>query len=387
MIKWGHYAEFMLRRVAEDPDALDRPELTQAILQHYGWRSFYLDLSASPAVSSFFAGFKWTSRPAGQLIEDCFEDPVFVRRMLATYEPSHGEGHLYVISEAELASEKIGVHDLSQLRLGPGGLTRYAAQQAWLAGPLQTDLPLRCIVARIAGPAEVFRAFAQQSGISEVKTIFPESRFDLVLHLLLSLPWIEIPGSREVKPVGIKFFARALELPEYHDDDLAKHQPPATAFYCGAKLSDIVKDPALTIRSAPAPIIFGTYSGEPVFPRVTALVRQRKRVLFEVDELVWLPETIDGATWGKGLWVEERPDGLIQVGDLIVDHPGQKLAGFGALAMWSYAVDEQGRWTHTPMEGDCPCGHAWRHKQHLSAVGILEYELSRRRGLVRRSSG
>lgn len=72
MIKWAHYAEFMLRQLAETRSVLDRLEFVQAVLQHYGWRSFYLDLSASATVSAFFAGWRWVSRNAVEMVEDCF---------------------------------------------------------------------------------------------------------------------------------------------------------------------------------------------------------------------------------------------------------------------------------------------------------------------------
>jgi hypothetical protein len=384
MIKWAHYAEFMLRQIADDPSVLGRLEFVQAVLQHYGWRSFYLDLSASPAVSAYFAGWLWTSHRTLEMVEDCFEDPVCARREFACYEASDGDGHLYVVSKAALADANIGVHDLSQLTLWVGGRPRYRTQDAWLTGPLNGDLPLSCVVSHIVAPAAVFREFAIKAGFSNLKDLFPDRRTDPILHLLLSLPWVKIGRNCAGKPIDIEFFQRALEIPEYHEEELAKHQPVDVAFFCGAELAGI-KDPTLTLCSAPAHIIFGSCDEPPVFPRVTELVRRHKRVLFEVDELVWLPETMMEAIWGKGLWVEERPDGLVQVGDLVVSHPGRQLTAYGALAMWCYAVDDAGRWSRSPVEGDCPCGNPWRHQAHLSALGVLEHELARRGRISRES--
>ncbi|WNJ90076.1 FRG domain-containing protein [Bosea sp. 685] len=378
MLKWSHYAEFMLRQIAKDPSALDRLEFVQAILQHYGWRSFYLDLSASPAVSAYFAGHRWTSRRQIQMVEDCFEDPVLAVREMASYEPFEGDGHLYVISKAALSEARIAVHDLSQLSLWIGGQPRYAFQNAWLAGPLQGDLPSSCIIGHISAPAAVFREFASKGGFANAGDLFPDRQTDPILNLLLSLPWEMIRTSGKADRGGIEFFRRALDIPEYHDEELAKHQPTDTAFFCGATVSQIVKDPTLTVRSAPSHIIFGSSDRPPEFPRVSEFVRRHKRVLFEVSELIWLPETVTARTWGKGLWVEERPDGLIQVGDLIVEHPGRQLSGFGANAMWSYEVDKTGRWTRSPREGDCPCANSWRHEAHLSALSVLEHDFTRR---------
>jgi len=115
-------------------------------------------------------------------------------------------------------------------------------------------------------------------------------------------------------------------------------------------------------------------------------VQRHKRILFEVDELVWLPETVTRGAWGKGLWVEIDDAGLIRVGDLIVSHPGRQMEGYGANGMWAYEVDAEGRWTRVPTDQDCPRKHTWRHEQHLSALGILEQDLKERHSLVRRAN-
>lgn len=383
MIKWAHYAEFMLRQVATDPSVLDQLAFVQAVLQHYGWRSFYLDLSASPAVSAFFAGWRWTSQRHVELVEDCFEDPVCAVQTLADYEPFDGCAHLYVISKAAIAAAGIGVHDLGELALWADGQTRYQAQQAWLAGHLHGDLPLDCVLARISGPGAIFRSYAAAGGFADVSNVFPPSAVDPVLELLFSLPWIEISGSGELGNSEIGFYRRSLDIPEYREGYLVQHQPAGSAFFSGQKLASLVSDLPVVVRSMPAQVIFGSYGEEPVFPKVTALVREHKIILFETDELIWLPESVQSTVWGKGLWVEETPDGLLKVGDLIVRHPGRKLTNVGALSLWTYMADEAGRWSRSAGDDDCPCGNVWRHEAHLSALGILENELNRRADLFK----
>lgn len=108
--------------------------------------------------------------------------------------------------------------------------------------------------------------------------------------------------------------------PEYHDDILAKHQPPSAAFFNGKRIADLVDPVPVVIRRAPAHIIFGSHGGDPVFPNVTALVRRHKRMIFETDELIWLPESVRSTVWGKGLCVEEAMDGKMRIADLVVDH-------------------------------------------------------------------
>jgi hypothetical protein len=59
MLKWAHYAEFALRQLLPNPDVIDGIEFVQAVLQHYGWSSFFLDASADPTMSAWFAGHAW----------------------------------------------------------------------------------------------------------------------------------------------------------------------------------------------------------------------------------------------------------------------------------------------------------------------------------------
>ena len=55
MQKWLYFARALLRAVSEDKYEDISDEFVQAILQHYGWRSFYIDLTKSLAVACWFA--------------------------------------------------------------------------------------------------------------------------------------------------------------------------------------------------------------------------------------------------------------------------------------------------------------------------------------------
>ena len=46
MMKWSYYAHGALKYALGH--AVDSMEFVQAVLQHYGWRSFYLDLTSRP---------------------------------------------------------------------------------------------------------------------------------------------------------------------------------------------------------------------------------------------------------------------------------------------------------------------------------------------------
>jgi len=83
MLKWCRYADNVLHTYISA--AGTSQAFTQALLQHYGWRSFYVDCSASAAVAAWFASHVYAQRQTVELCEDCEEDPVMlVKRMRAT---------------------------------------------------------------------------------------------------------------------------------------------------------------------------------------------------------------------------------------------------------------------------------------------------------------
>jgi hypothetical protein len=132
MLKWSFYANELLRRGGFDvyrPDAL---HFNQSLLQHYGWRSFFVDLSASPAVAAWFAGHKFGSKRGWQFCENAFEEPVMLGVQEARYDDHAGQGHIYVLNKELLKQNR---HNLVSLvnDLTTDCLTRFQAQHAWLA--------------------------------------------------------------------------------------------------------------------------------------------------------------------------------------------------------------------------------------------------------------
>jgi hypothetical protein len=165
-----------------------------------------------------------------------------------------------------------------------------------------------------------------------------------------------------------------IEIPEYHHVALQKHLPAEYALFRHERLSKFRFNTDIVLRSVPSVALFGRYDeASSVFPNVTALVHRVRRVAFEADELIWIPETVTRNHWGKGILVEMRENDLIAVCDLIVSHPGRKLTDVRANSGWSYRAETDGRWTRVPSLDDCPCGHEWRHRRHLESLAIIEH--------------
>lgn len=375
MIKWSYYARGALKYALGE--VIDSMELTQAVLQHYGWRSFYLDLSASPAVSAWFASHTFISNVAIEMCEDCFELPVWLRKTNARYEFQSGIGHLYLIDKDKVLESGKALHDLTQLEtVAPK--PRFKAQAAWLAGPLQGNLPIECFHSRIIADRQILADFASDRGFEKTSDLFPSHGSDPVLSSLLSLPWTELKLPHEKKSeFDFPAFRRSLELPEYHDS-FQKIHGDMHAFYRGETISELIDtnlDEKLpfTLRTVPDDVIFGhVASPEVKFPHISRVIEKDKFAAFEVESLIRTSETGPSRSYGKGLAIQSKGGNLVEVSELSVDHPGTKLTGCGVNRGWHYQIDKDGTWRRFCHEDDCPCGDEDRHQKHFRALTILD---------------
>lgn len=375
MIKWSYYARGALKLTLGE--VVDSMELTQAVLQHYGWRSFYLDLSASPAVSAWFASHTFVSDVAIEMCEDCFELPIWLRKTKARYEFQPGTGHLYLIDKRKLLESGNALHDLSQLEAA-APKPRFKAQAAWLAGPLRGHLPIECFHSRIIANRQILADFAAKGGFEETSDLFPAQESDPVLASLLSLPWTELKLPDEKKPkFDLPAFRRSLELPEYHDSFYKIHSD-MHAFYRGETIAELFdasdgEKPPFTLRSVPDDVIFGHVAASEVrFPQIARAIEEDKFAAFEVGNLIRTSETGPSRSYGKGLAIQSKGENIVEVSELSVDHPGTKMTGCGVNRGWHYQIDQDGTWRRISHEDDCPCGDDDRHRKHFSALTILD---------------
>jgi hypothetical protein len=235
MLKWSFYANELLRRGGFDIRRPDAMHFNQGILQHYGWRSFFVDLSASPAVAAWFAGHAFESQRGWQFCENSSEELVILGVQQARYDNYAGAGILYVLKK-ELLKES--GHVLVSLvdDLTTDCLTRFQIQHAWLASIFlnRRRLDPAAVVAQITAPAEVFRGLAADAGFYATDDLFPGPDKDKMLQNLLSLPRIEIATPDPPCP----FYLRSLEIPEYQDS-FVKHLPVTTTLASSLWLSDV----------------------------------------------------------------------------------------------------------------------------------------------------
>ncbi len=348
--------------------------LKQAILQHYGFRSFYLDCSASAAVSAWFASHRYSERMTVELCEDCHEDPLLLRKKMAHYDPADGQGQLYVLDRA--ACEAVGLTDLTAISVA-GTRTRPSVQRAHLLGPLQNQpLPADCFLAHIEADCAVLRELANEAGFFTTNDMFPSATDDPILNTLLGLPWNPIAGVPN-NDKEIPAFRRAIELPEY-DDSFVKIASPTMAFYQGGNIADFLDidaklDAGAVIHISDV-IIFGStqIKDAPVFSYTKSLLDQHGSLIFEAPALIKIPSQEKDVFYEKGLTLDLVEPDLVHLGPLLVRHPGLQIdaAGFGI--GWYYRIDGSGVWRHEVREDECPCGSDRPHLRHLAALHIVE---------------
>ncbi|MBJ2082008.1 FRG domain-containing protein [Serratia ureilytica] len=375
-MKWIRYASKVLEVLIGDH--VDDFAYVQALLQHYGWRSFFVDCSSSPAVSAWFASHKYTETRGIDMCEDCDENFLWERKKFAHYDFEEGDGHLYVIDKTIAA--KVGLVDLSSLIID-GFLPRTEAQKAWLLGPTSgKPVPTECFVAHITANRAIFREYAALSGYTGTDSIFPPTTQDPILKALLELPWKELKLPLDPKlPVSV--FKRTIELPEYQES-FEKIASPATAFYRGGMISDMFdsietfkgKLTGGKIISAPGVIIFGTAdSSTPLsFPKIEKILEGKTYLAFEINEIIKHPSMGYNTIYQKGVGVITHAPDLFEVCELVVMHPGQNMTKVGLSPGLYYRRKSNGLWTRESHCNECNCKNDKIHKSHISALHIAE---------------
>lgn len=371
MAKWIRYSESTLRYYFGAERSTQ--DFCQAVLQHYGWHSFYLDASSSAAVSAWFASHSFEGKLNLMMSEDHNEDPVLLKSLQAEYKRAEGLGHLYVL-DREKIEKHIGLVDLSSLSAA-GTRLRFSVQSAFLVGPLRNQpLPKECYLRHIIAPCDALAALAEESNLNNTDDLFPSPSEDPVLRSLLALPWYELTDD-ERNSSTIPVFRRSVELPEYQDG-FVKRLSPSVGLYRGYSIAergeiDGIKTGNL-LMSVPDVTLFGTAPKLPMlFPKVEELLNEHNAVSFEVDTLVQHAEHENGFLYGKGISVSIE-DGLYHLGELMIEHPGQEVTGAGVNAGWHYKKTESGNWLRVPHRDDCPCGDTFTHTRHLSMLTIVE---------------
>lgn len=374
-LKWAHYASFVLRAISGSDEVCRDLRLAQAVLQHYGWRSFYLDASADAAVSAWFASHNFADEDIISLGEEYSELPVLTHHQAARYIPAESTSFLYAVSQERLEYHGISCFDLTRIRV-PDCRSRFHAQRAWLIGPLDDKLPPDCIQVCFTGPAAVFADYAAAAGYSVTSDLFPPRTADPLLELLLSVPWESAGGD-----TGVSLFVRGLRLPEY-DYEVIRQHPASTAFFGTFWVADARGPEDSPLSNAvfyrtPEELFYGrAIDDAPELPKIRAVLGRHGAVVIESERILRHPEFHTDNEYLKGVCIRLVDDETIEVCELVLDHPGCQVSGFGLSAGWYYKSDGSHKWVRELHSGDCPCNNSLLHHHHMWIVAHLEELLS-----------
>lgn len=368
MLKWAFYTDELLRRGGFDVARPDALAFVQGLLQHYGWRSFFVDLTADAAVASWFASHVFEAQSRYQLCENATEQPVMLRLQTANYNDHLGDGQLYVLNKDALRAAN---HELVNIvdELTTDCPSRFHTQKAWLASIYrhQTRLEPAAIVARIEAPAAVFREHAQSANLDSTNSVFPSPEEDQLLANLLGLPRLRIP----LPGAPFPFYQRSLDIPEYQDS-FTKHLPPSTALYTPFWISDAVAESGNeTWIHVPEEAFYGNIEiGEPT-PRVCEFLTLNAVTNFETDELICYPTMDNNITYEKGISIRRKAENLFEICSISIDYKSDRLVGIGVSRGYMYELVKS-RFVRKPSELDCPCGDPARHALHLRALAVID---------------
>lgn len=376
MLKWQHYARGILSEFVHGHGTTRDLATDQAILQHYGWRSFFLDATSDPGVAAWFASHAYSEAKALELIEDVDEQGLLIHRRKATYQPSTGEAVLYVFSRAALRAARIGAVDLAEI-MTRNGRPRYVAQSAFMVGLVHGPFPAALIAGRIVAKAETLAEYAAQRPHLDLEHLFPSEKDDPVLEALLALPWVRQPQGSFL---GLGVFLRGLPLPEYQHDDV-RRTGARTAYYSRCWVANHVAGTVFRHTDfylAGETFVHGIADTGMRFPRLAALLRRRSSIMLEIDGLVRPPYGRALTSYGKGVYFELQPDQSILVTELGLEYRGLSPGDFAISRGYYYRPDHDGVWRRIDHPEACPCGHAPHHERHLVTAARFEHALSSR---------
>lgn len=381
MLKWSRYASEMLRVFNGGHDH-DLPiEVPQALLQHYGWRSFYIDLTRRSDVASWFASMKFMQSIEVHVAEDCDGASLMCGVRSASYEPWLESGYVFAVDQSVLEHvEGAKVVDLVAT-ISADFPTRFSAQEALLFGPCER-LPHECIVACLKAPAALLSGYSASNSAMSVLDLFPPRGQDFFLSGLLSTPFIERGRVDESLPV----FGRDLDLPEY-DVEFTKRHPQSIAFYSPVWVADkagfgLREDEVCHIKVADF-VLYGSGRGatEDLSP-LLGMIGSAKMAVIEASGLLRHIESFRGTTYLKGVVLSFVSTDVVCVSELIVDHPGCSIAGMGIEMGVHYRV-RSGRLERLESDEDCTCNNPFKHELHLNVLKLVSDQVSR--GFIKQS--
>jgi hypothetical protein len=356
----------------------EKSTYVEALMQHYGWRSRFIDLSDNPLVSLFFAGYAFSMKKVNHMTEDCFEEFLIEVKNEAYYSiSSETQGYLYVIDRERV--ESIAPNTLVDLK---EGLTdknlRPIRQSGYLLENADGSLNRvvnNSIVEVLKIDTSIITELCEAENVTS-DNLFPNNDEDIIYNVLLSLPRKEIVLENGENS---NFFIKLFNLPEYNIN-YAKFQLPHIAYYSSFWIKDIIQESlsgnqesksryldALDIRCRDdISFHFSTQFDDKLECRnLLEVLRKISTLIIEYDNL--FKYHVENVTeYQKGI-ILEIVDNMVKVEEIGVDYVGKSLQGVIGFKPRYYSIIGDEFVEPIRIVGDCPCNDDRRH-DHLIFV-------------------
>ncbi len=346
----------------------------EALLQHYGWKSRYIDLTKDLKVSFFFAAMKYLSDEVIHGYEDCFEMPVFEKVIEAHYDKSDEEyGYIYIFNKQKICLNKDEAFiDLTK-EMNFYNEIRPLRQSGCLLsnqnGKLNEILD-DAIVEKYEISSSLLLEFCKKNEITQEK-LFPSDKVDPLYWFLLSLPRrkIIIDNNSEIE---FEFYKKLLDIPEY-SLPFEKIKAPAVAYFSEFWIVnnlDKFEDSELMFPQNASwykcyPSIYATKIREDFkgLNNIIELLDSKKCIVIEFND-IYKNYFDDSTDYSKGIRFDLE-ENIITVYEIEIDFPGKQLRGMGCLMPRHYKVVNKNSILPIRKPGDCPCNDEDRHNHNL----------------------
>ncbi len=365
-IKWSSLALDIIRCFVHRQETIDinRENVYnygEAILQHYGYTSYFLDTTTKPEVACWFASHKAKVKESFVIVEDCNEQGVMTKRRKIKYCLSHEkEGHIYMIDKGKI--DKESVFDLVDF-IGNDSTCRFVTQGAVMIVNILT-LPKDVIEAHVIVPTTILNAYSEQCNIKSTEQLFPNYHDDLIYRLLKSVHWLNVNNT------GV--YRQALEIPEY--EDCGKIQADQIAYYTHFNLCKKYPELAQKINYTIQVDSFFFYIEVPndnnSFSCVLELIKKHKSILFEANDLIDYPEF---PIYIKGILISIHQN-YLYLEPIDLSYKGQIVTRVQITKPWIYAIiGTELKLIQHP--DSCPCNNAFRHQRDFFTLSAIEDSL------------
>lgn len=387
-IKWNYYCYNILKWLSiqnffsyEEDDDIEK--YVQALLQHYGWRSNFIDLSSNIAVSSFFASFKYEDNRTIQMVEDCYENGVFDMRNTSRYIKSTEEyGVIYVFDKSLLEmnakSSLINLQDcLCDENLRP------IRQNGYLIENIDNSLNdiLNASLKEVLFiETNVLIDYCMKENIDQ-DYLFPSNDIDIIYKELLSLPrkeFIDEQGKRT------NFYKQPFFIPEYNIN-FNKFKDKSVAFYSTKWLIDDFMEFCDKKRKNNMEVFFRTaykikvYDDTPfhISPaidlsinglKVFDYIKERQKIIIEFNNIFKYSLNAD-CEYQKGIICEYISDS-VKISELGVIYTGKQIQGMYAKLPYYYTFKDN-KFCKIKGENECMCNDYELHIHLLKVVQVL----------------